>query len=508
MKPSIYQQAIFDFVSQQRGSAIVAAVAGSGKTTTIVECASIIPAHLSAAFVAFNKSIVNELKAKLPKHVKGTTLNGMGFSSLCRYAGTNWRPVVDDKKTYQLSLDIIPNHHLPIYGPTARKLVGLAKGAGLFPASLANHPDFRGCISLTNDTDVAWQTMLEHHAMEWEEDGTNEQGFAYCRAILAKGVETWREKIDFDDQLYLPVVFRARFWQNHFIFVDEAQDVNKIQRAMLKRALLPGGRLIAVGDPWQAIYGFRGADSDALSLIQNDFGTVTLPLSISYRCPQAVVREAQKFCLDIQASPTAPIGRVDNLWNYDHTVFTSKDAIICRQTKPLVDMAYRLIRKHVGCKVLGREIGQGLITLINKMKAKKIDDLVAKLRDYREREEAKFIAKGQEPQAEALADKCETITILIENLPEGRSERTVKKLIANIESLFGEKAEGVLTLCTIHKSKGLEWPRVFILEPGLMPSKYARQAWQQRQEVNIQYVAVTRAKEELYYINLEDMKKC
>jgi superfamily I DNA/RNA helicase len=59
---------------------------------------------------------------------------------------------------------------------------------------------------------------------------------------------------------------------------------------------------------------------------------------------------------------------------------------------------------------------------------------------------------------------------------------------------------GCLTLCTVHKAKGLEWNRVYILDEFLMPSKYARQAWQQQQETNLQYVAVTRAKQELKFI--------
>jgi len=81
-------------------------------------------------------------------------------------------------------------------------------------------------------------------------------------------------------------------------------------------------------------------------------------------------------------------------------------------------------------------------------------------------------------------------------------------LAANIDALFSDNRDGsVLTLATVHKSKGLEWDRVFILDPKLMPSKYARQQWQLDQETNIHYVAITRARQELYYIDSEGFQK-
>lgn len=489
------QQAIFDFVVRGTGSAIVEAVAGSGKTTTIVECANRIPQSMSCAFVAFNKSIATELKSRLPKHVRAQTLNGMGYSAWLRYTGKNL--TVDGNKVRGLIDAIVPQGEIRLYGAGLRKLVGLAKSVGLVPDGIP------GTISLTRDTDAAWFDLMEHHDVEFEEGSDPLQGLTYARSILRRDIEMGASVVDFDDQLYLPVIFRARFWANDWLFVDEAQDVNAIQRAMLRRALKPGGRLIAVGDPSQAIYGFRGADTDAIANIQQEFGTITLPLHISYRCPQSVVREAQRFVSHIEASPTAPMGKVEFLDTHSVKSFLQTDAVLCRNTAPLVDLAYKCIRAGVGCRVLGREIGQGLVALVNKMKTKSIETLVSRLDTFLERETAKFMAKKQEERAAALADKVDTIRVFVEQLGEGPSQRTVPNLIRTIESLFSDSNAGLLTLCTIHKAKGLEWNRVFIYEPSLMPSKYARQSWQKQQEVNLQYVAVTRSKSELYYITKE-----
>jgi superfamily I DNA/RNA helicase len=490
---SQYQERIFTFVTTGRGSAVVIAVAGSGKTTTIVECANRIPAALSCGFVAFNKSIAEELKTRLPKHVKSQTLNGMGFSAWARFC--SGKLTVDGTKVRGLIDKVVPQVDFVFYAAALRKLIGLAKSIGLVPEGIPN------TISLVRDTDQAWFDLMEHHDVEFEEGADPLKGLEYARAVLKLDIEQGQSVVDFDDQLYLPVIYRARFWQNDWLFVDEAQDVNAIQRAMLRRALKPGGRLIAVGDPAQAIYGFRGADTDAIENIKAEFGAIELPLTISYRCPQAVVREAQQYVAHIEASPAAPEGVVK--WVPLHSVrsFQASDAVLCRNTAPLVDLAYKCIRAQVGCRVLGREIGQGLVSLINKMKSKSVPLMVQRLEMYLERETAKFMAKKQEERAAALADKVETIRVFVDQLSEVPSQRTVPNLIRSIESLFSDdNRASILTLCTVHKSKGLEWQRVFVYEPALMPSSYARQAWQKQQEVNLQYVAVTRSKSELYYI--------
>jgi len=83
---SQYQAAIFTWVREHLdapGALIVEAVAGSGKTTTIVKAAELIPTDHKAAFLAFNKSIATELGNRLPAHVEAKTLNALGFA-VCR----------------------------------------------------------------------------------------------------------------------------------------------------------------------------------------------------------------------------------------------------------------------------------------------------------------------------------------------------------------------------------------------------------------------------------------
>lgn len=208
----------------------------------------------------------------------------------------------------------------------------------------------------------------------------------------------------------------------------------------------------------------------------------------------------------ITASPTAPDGCVAHLPFYTCEQFGVLDcAILCRNTAPLVSFAFSLIKRSIGCRILGREIGDGLITLLRKHSgtegdAAQIDTCLTSLTLWFNLERAKLEAKEWWNSLNALQEKFDCIETIAQNVGLGQM---VSKMVEEIQKLFtATPTKGLITLCTIHKSKGLEWHTVFVLDaPKLMPSKYAKQPWQQKQERNLHYVAITRAKMELYYIN-------
>lgn len=513
--PSVYQQRLFDFVEIGSGSAIVKAVAGSGKTTSILECLSRIPEQASVKMFAFNSVIAKELKGRIIEmrtperaygQVRACTFHSEGFAAVCRKLGLRPDQIkIDGKKVDRLAKNLLSPADYEMYGEFAVDLVGLAKGEGA-GAIVAFGPQ-------------QWHDLISHHDLFLEdEEASEERGIELARELLrASNTASATGLIDYDDQLYLPLLWRLKLWQNDWVFVDEAQDTNPVRRAIAKLALKPGGRLVAVGDERQAIYGFTGASHDAMDLIKAEFNCVELPLTVSYRCPQAVVRHAQTLVPYLEAHDGAPEGEVLwlPLWSPPSIVarardgsclpgamdfLTATDAILCRNTAPLIGLAYELIAKQVPCVVLGREIGAGLVGLIKKMKSRNVDGLVTKLEHYEAREVAAFTAKGEEQKAEAIQDRTACIMTVIDHLHE--NERTLAGLIAKIEGMFDQQS-GALTLCTAHKSKGKEWDTVAILRPDLMPSKWARQDWQMLQEENLMYVAWTRAKKRLIFLEEE-----
>lgn len=186
---------------------------------------------------------------------------------------------------------------------------------------------------------------------------------------------------------------------------------------------------------------------------------------------------------------------------------TSNDVALCRNTKPLIETAYSFFRFNIACRVEGRDIGQGLIQLATKWKrVNTLGALLDRLSEYQEAETAKWMAK-QPPNTfkiQVLEDKCDTLRVIIDHLLNN-GMTSVEDLKRHINSLFGDTPDGerpkVFTLSTIHKSKGREWNRVYVLHRELLPSKYAKQDWQLAQETNLEYVMITRAKEELVYVD-------
>lgn len=497
------QAAVVQFVQSGRGSAFVEAVAGSGKTTTLIK--ALVETTGSVAFCAYNKAIAVEISAKVSKlnlgnRVRVGTFHSFGFNA--------WRRIhpkveVDARKKEQQSIQEMTRREVPqALHSFVLKLVGLAK---------------QRAMTLAQASDQSlWYAIVEHFdlAYEIEDEGLVQAGIEQAITMLKFHHDLGPELIDFDDMIWLPVITGCRMWENDFIFVDEAQDTNPARRALARKMLKRNGRAVFVGDRHQAIYGFTGADNDAIDQIIRSFNCQTIPLTVTFRCPKAVVRLAQQSVSHIEAAETAPEGAtssttLDDLIRATKTGtqawHATEDAILCRKTKPLVEMAYALIRMNVACHVEGRDIGMGLLKLVNRFQARTIRSLRDQLTAYGEREVEKLKSKGKETQAGALADRIDTLFVIMDAQPPAI---TVDELRNRIAAMFldGEnEPKKTLTLATVHKSKGREWRRVYVLGyQQYMPSPWARQQWQLDQELNLKYVAVTRSMGELITVHVEE----
>ena len=112
------------------------------------------------------------------------------------------------------------------------------------------------------------------------------------------------KKIDFDDMLVLCYeLFRSRpdvlaQWQKKFryILIDEFQDINRIQYDVIRMLAQPENNLFVVGDDDQAIYGFRGADSELMLGFGKDFPDAKqILLGMNYRSTANIVQNSLKL---------------------------------------------------------------------------------------------------------------------------------------------------------------------------------------------------------------------
>jgi DNA helicase II / ATP-dependent DNA helicase PcrA len=344
---------------------------------------------------------------------------------------------------------------------------------------------------------------LPDEATTSEKEALTEIGIEF----ICKGIETSIEMaeedgyIDFTDQLYMPVYLKKSFFKYAWLACDECQDCSVLRRIMMQRMLT--GRLLAVGDAFQAIMGFASAASDSMERVKEDFDCHDLFLTVSFRCDRAIVDYARQWSPMIEAREDAGEGSVKTIEEpeWDYADLRPSDAILCRNTKPLVSLAFRLIGKGIACHVEGREIGKGLIDLCKKWKkCDTIELLREKLESYAETQISRFLKKHQESRAQLIQDKVGTIYILMNGLAD---DEPVCLLEQKIYSIFKDN-EQTLTLSTIHKAKGREWDRVFWIGKNLYnPSRYARQDWEIQQESNLMFVASTRARHELVIVNLK-----
>ncbi len=473
--PSTYQQDVLDWALTGSGSAIVRAVAGSGKSTML-------------------EMLLRTVSNGSTPTIK--TLNGLGHGAVYKRLG---KVKLDADKVRVIARGFMDYDQREDYGPEVTKMVGLAKAYGLVPTGMS------GCSGLMPDLDSSWEWFIDHFDLDLKPEHVH-SAIEIARDILRYSILDL-ETIDFDDQMYLPVIKDWPLWRNDWVLVDEAQDVSPIQLALLRKCILPRyGRLVAVGDEYQSIYAFRGADHEALDKIEKGFNAVNFPLSISYRCAKSIVARAQKIVPHIESAPDAPIGVDTMLDIYSAADFMSGDLVVCRNTAPVVKLAYGLLAQGLPVTVLGREIGGNLIRLIDKLKATSLlgieaediydDCLVARLDTWTAKETERLTKKDQEAKIQGVEDKRDTIMAFVES----SGATTIPELKEHIDGLF--ENPGQVTLCTIHKAKGLEAERVFILNPSMIPSRWARSDHALKQEDNLLYVAVTRAK--TYLCNIDN----
>lgn len=486
-EPSKYQKDIFDFVENGEGNAVVEAVAGSGKTTTIVHALQFTPHSDDVAFLAFNKKIAKELKGKSPSHVHVSTLHSLGYSNIRESFGN--RIKVDNRKVYWIVKDFLEAEKDDRFKDVVQSnLHSVLRLVSLLKATLLN------------PTDDTLDYLCNRYSIEV--NGDAEDIFKMVRIAFEKSNnETWR--IDFDDMIYFSAVGKVTCKKYDWVFIDEAQDLNRAQIEFVLKSRNQNSRVIAIGDRKQSIYAFRGADTQAIPNIIDALDAKTLPLSITYRCPKSHVELAQQLVPQIEASENAIEGNIEHISELELiNKLQIGDLVLCRVNAHLIPSALELIRNGIKAVVLGRDIGQGLIQLIEKIEQRSrisdsIFELETALEEYLHEQYGKLIKQGKEGRAAAIDDKVKTILALSENIT------SIFELKNRIKKIFTNESQGVV-FSSVHRAKGGEAENVFILKPELMPHPLSFKSdnpEDHQQERNIKYVALTRSKSNLYFVH-------
>lgn len=486
-KPSVYQQAILDTFQNTSDNIIIQAVAGAGKTTTLLMLAACVK-RAPAVLCAFNNHIAKDISNKLAARsipMEGRTIHSLGYSC-----------VRDNIKVGQIN---------------SRKYLDIAKRwisgrKGYYSNEQINWVDMmKELLDFTRltMTDPADSMALQRMMRDYDLDGDDRMLEALPGLLddASSRDSISRHSIDFTDMLWLPVKNKWEPKKYKDIFVDEAQDLNALQIEFVRKSLdADVGRIVFCGDPKQAIMAFGGADARSFENSKKLFNCTELPLTYCYRCGSSIVESAKKYVSHIEVPDGAHKGEVSYI--AESEIFDKVqpgDAILCRKTAPLIDLCLSFIANGAAARVRGRDMVSKLSTHINKASSKCSnwqEDFIPSLQAYRDTEISSLIKKNLEEKIEPFNDTINCIVAVFDPVKHFCKE----DLIESISGLFSDELGGVL-LSTVHRSKGLEWSRVFIYKPSILPLRWKNQSKiQAEQEVNLAYVAVTRAMHHLFFI--------
>lgn len=473
MIPSKYQEAIWRHFSCAPNHLAVIARAGSGKTTTIIEGLQFLPGGRTL-ICAFNTEIRDELEARVKRknyrQVKVLSLHGLGFAALKKSDKYREVPLDKDKgtKIIRAVLKGTPFEKEAEVRNRIDRAVGLVKSTLTLERA--------GSIKLISEFCLDTPELPPEKMAAVVAD--------CCRQALIEDAH-----VDFDDMMWFPFMKDLPPPQYDHVIVDEAQDMCAAQLYLARAALKPGGKMILVGDPCQAIYSWRGADPEAIDRMTKELGADVLPLTVSYRCPREVVHHAQRYVQDLEAAPDAPDGEVEEV-DFANLAKHARpgDYILSRANAPLAKACFQLMRAKVPARVIGRDLVQVLARLVKRSRAKTVPELLLWL-DRFEKTELNRLA-DRESARRTLLDILDTIR----NLAEGELDLDIVN--RRIEQVFVEESADPSTFVacsTVHKAKGKERDRVFLLEETFLH-------WPGQEERNIHYVAITRAKQSLYLV--------
>lgn len=473
--PTPEQSAIVAFAREESGNLLVSALAGAAKTSTLVLIAEALP-RIQILAISFNKRIQLEMQERLPRNCTAKTLNGWGHAAWGKAIGRNL--TLDARKNYKILTELVSDlpdgpdkeEAFTLFSDTLRA-IEYGKTCGYVPDG--HYPNAKRLL----DNEELFANL--------DDEPTDIQRELIINASLISLKQSYAGIIDYDDQILMPTVMPCTFPIYPLVLVDEAQDLSALNHAMLRK--FARKRLIAVGDECQSIYGFRGAHEDSMELLKETFDMTELRLSISFRCPIAVVEEARWRAPHMQYPEWAKPGLVQHLPSWGVADLPEDTTILCRNNAPLFSMAIELLSNGRYPELVGNDIGKALIKILKKLGP--LDTgrrgVIMLINDW---EEAR-LRRSRDP--DKIKDQAKCLRIFAER------GRTLGEAIAYAEALLS--MAGPVKLMTGHKSKGLEFDNVFILDQDLIGKS--------QQDKNLRYVMQTRSKSTLTYIKSEDFQE-
>ena len=470
----------------------VIAYAGTGKTTTLRAVADSRAGR--GVYLAFNRSIAQEATGKLrDTGARAATMHALALRAVRdRYGGialknTNAKAVREAGVLQWPGQRKVPWKGLFRWGEY-RFAAAAARTVAAFCASadehLTEHHARKALIDVLGDPDgmrPGTRRDRAKSALERLTEPLTHSATAYFRQALRAGA--------FGHDIYLklanlsPPLRRAMFDGQDYILIDEAQDLSPVQRAIVAAAGCP---VVAVGDPYQQIYSWRGAEN-ALSHLPGE----SLYLTGSFRFgPDIATLAGRVLKSRPDQGPTHPLRGLGSGgyegWTAAHY------AVLCRTNAGVIDAAAHYLRRGFAVWV------DNFDTVVADMRAaldlyagRRMDGVSGSMATFQIWRE--FVMEAQHGTDAMVTRLCDLIQ-------KGEAEVIFEIDGARVRTA----ADAQVVISTCHRAKGMEWPAVQVwddFKPIEKLSKRYKSAARKSEraaelvleEWNILYVAVTRA---------------
>jgi DNA helicase-2/ATP-dependent DNA helicase PcrA len=489
-------------VEAVRGRVCILAGAGTGKTTTVTrriahQVAGGVFAPSQILAVTFTEKAAGELKSRLAAlgvaGARASTFHSAALGQL-----RHFRPD-------------IPLRILPAKAPLLRQIANrLPKAYRYRPAGdLATEIEWAKNRRIPPGHYLASTAErvppLPHDLMvdvyrEYERRRTA-AGLVDFEDLLARAVALYEQ----DERAV--AAFRDRY---RAFTVDEYQDVNALQQRLLELWLGARDDLCAVGDDYQAIYGFTGARPDHLLAFAD--AAQVFRLELNYRSSGQVLELANTLAPRLEgatkilrpASPSGPRPELTGFrsWRDEGAYLVERirslhasgvpfehQAVLVRtnaRSADLEEMLHAAGLPFQGASLLDREGARSLLRRLRGQRGPAAD----RVRDA-------AVALGWQPEPpDDLGEREHTRQSDLGRIVSLASELAdLVELVPELERRFGASAASGVHLSTLHRSKGLEWDAVFLprLEDGEVPIRRG----DVDEERRLLYVGITRARRHL-----------
>lgn len=482
LKPTDEQAAILDAILNTGDNLLIEALAGTGKSTMQEMIQAVVKGP--CLYIAFAKADAmgfgmqkdefgkptKKPKPSLRMTTKSQTANSLGHGVWGKNVS---RINFDSNKTFNILKAMIDE----LKGDDRRSAwdqYGEIKDA----LSMARHLGY-----IPNGKFPHVRGLCDRNALEARlENKLTAFAWALVDSALTTSIKAaYDGLIDFDDQIYMPALFGGTFPRYPYVLIDEAQDLSPTNHAMLTK-LCAESRVVAVGDRWQSIYYFRGAEIGGVDKIKEKFNMTEFPLSLCFRCPSEIVKSAHWRAPSLRWVKEG--GKYETLSQFVASSIPEGATVVCRNNAPLLRAAFSLLSAKRSVQVVGSDISAKIVKLLQKIGEPSDSQEVLLLKI-----DAWLNDKLKTSNAPATTnDTAECLKVF------ASWGKNVDQAVNYAKHIFS--CQGAITLTTGHKAKGKEWDTVYHLDRHLLSGE--------DQDLNLRYVIQTRSKDESYEITTED----